>query len=132
GAIDDVLAGGGFLPLRRVDRNQLDVAAAKQALADLQAGRSDFAVDEDFRCHIRCHVRCPLMALSYKQNASLAIPFYRIAAAYLSLVPAGTNPWPADPMKGVPPAQILSCPSRPRSWQLLPPPAACCSTFRWS
>src|SRR5579859_8008499 len=51
GAVDDLLARRSLLPPRGIDRDELDITAARKPLQDLQSRRAGFAVDEDFRCH---------------------------------------------------------------------------------
>jgi hypothetical protein len=40
-----------ILSPRRIDRDHLEIGAVSQTVANLQAGRTDFTVDEYFGCH---------------------------------------------------------------------------------
>ncbi len=51
GGIEGGSAGVQVLALVIGQAQQLDVAARRQALADLQAGRAGLAVDKDLMCH---------------------------------------------------------------------------------
>jgi len=56
--IERLLAGAEILALVLAEGNQRQVGAVFQPFPDLQTGRADFAVDEDFRGHVRLQELC--------------------------------------------------------------------------